>query len=82
MTNGDNLKGGKQTYLRGALPGKANYYFNPLKNFITHSITGLIYSTKQSTSLWYVMQISHLFWRKDLNKGFIEVDSCPFVSNL
>lgn len=58
MINGDNLKRGKQTYLWGALPGKANYYFNPLKNFITHSITGLIYCTKQSTSLWYTVQRS------------------------
>lgn len=55
MINGGNLKSGKQAYLRGALTWKANYYFNPLKNFITHSITGLIYCTKQSTSLWYMV---------------------------
>jgi len=81
MINGENLKRGKQTYLRGALPVKANYCFSPLKLFITHSITGLIYCTKQSTSLWYMTQ-RDLFWRKGLTKGFIEVDSCPFVSNL
>lgn len=49
-------KKGKLTYLRKALPQKANYYFHPLNNFISHSITGLIYCIKQSTSLWYTVQ--------------------------
>lgn len=75
-------KKGKQTYLREALPGKANYYFHPLNNFISHSITGLIYFTKQSTSLWYIVQKYLYPMKKRPQKGFIKVDSCPLVSNL
>lgn len=80
MINGDNLKRGKQTYLRTALARKANYCFNPLKNFVTHSITGLIYCTKQSTPLWYLGRKIWIQWRKGLKRAFIKAESCPLVS--
>lgn len=70
MINGNNLKRGKQTYLRTTLSRKANYCVNPLKNCNVHSITGLIQCTKQSTALQYLAETV---------KRYRKQHSCPLA---